>query len=414
MVRSFGVSFFGFFLAACISYGGSEATAAAISEENTTTSLPVDISSPTNASPIAQVQTPSFLYEAIAKATLPSSANGTMRASRTTEIKQWIASNGGDAIYQNYFNEYAPPSDQRKWYLAQTGDQSSSTLGYYYLTHPLTNGPDVVLYDCTMTTSFYSTDPTIQGLCGLSQWDAYELTGNVSYAHDLVSTADGFIAQSVDGQMEWHTPLVPAYGITKAPWISALSQSVAVSVLLRAYQYTGDHKYMDAATAAFRWMTVPVSQGGVVSNDIGTWLEEYPNQNPDGINGSVFNGNIWALFGVWDYYRVTGDSQALTLFNATIRTIKNNIEWYDLGYWNVYSHQDRISPVNGLYMQFIAQQMLAMYAITGDPFFQSLGAKWANDQATDTLFVHNMAQAFIRANPAPATTRRKSPSHKRS
>src|SRR5581483_6972327 len=95
------------------------------------------------------------------------------------------------------------------------------------------------------------------------------------------------------------------------------------------------------------------------------------------------------------YYRATGSVIAKALFDNDVKAIKKNMDWFDLGYWSVYSHQDRKSTVNGLYMQFIVQQMYAMARITGDPDFKALGEKWERDQATDALFVHSMAQAFV-------------------
>ncbi|HVW52337.1 MAG TPA: D-glucuronyl C5-epimerase family protein [Trinickia sp.] len=117
----------------------------------------------------------------------------------------------------------------------------------------------------------------------------------------MLRIADGFLASAVNGRIQWQIPTVPAFGITKAPWISAFTRSVAISTLLRAYQYTGATKYEDAATAAFYWLTAPVSQGDLKSDDIGTWLEEYPTQSEAVPNGHVFNGNVWPLFGVWNY-----------------------------------------------------------------------------------------------------------------
>ncbi|MGN6318229.1 D-glucuronyl C5-epimerase family protein [Trinickia sp.] len=342
---------------------------------------------------------PEAVYNAIARATLPEAATADQLAAREAQVKTFVASNGGDRIYEGYLAEYGPPPDKRHWYIAATEDTTTRQLGFYYITHPLTNGPDVAFIDCEATPVQLSIDPTLRGLCGLSQWDAYQMSGDKRYAQAMLKMADGFVAESANGKILWSMPVVPAFGITKAPWISALTQSVAISTLLRAYQYTGNQRYKNAATAAFRWLTVPVNRGGLRSTDIGTWLEEYPTQDSKMKNGHVLNGNIWALFGVWDYYRVTRDSKAKALFDAGVQAIKRNMDWFDLGYWSVYSHQDRVSTVNGLYMQFIVQQMYAIARITRDPFFDAIAHKWERAQATDALFVHNIALAFLAQTP---------------
>lgn len=343
--------------------------------------------------------TPESVYEAIARATLPEAGDADQLAGREALVKTFVASNGGDKIYEGYLAEYGPPPDKRHWYIASTADATKRTLGFYYMTHPLTSGPDVTYIDCEATPAQSAIDPTLRGLCGLSQWDAYQMTGDKNYARAMLKVADGFVAESIKGKILWDMPVVPAFGITKAPWISALTQSVAISTLLRAYQYTGKKRYRDTAMAAFHWLTVPVNRGGLLSTDIGTWLEEYPTQDQNMRNGHVLNGNIWALFGVWDYYRVTGNPKAKALFDKGVQAIKSNMNWFDLGYWGVYSHQDRVSPVNGLYMQFIVQQMYALARIADDPFFDDIGHKWERAQATDALFVHNIAQEFLAQNP---------------
>ena len=333
---------------------------------------------------------------AIAQATLPVGTDQATLNARAQSVAQFIASNGGDVIYTNYTEQYAVPKDVRQNYYVSTDDVTNPKLGYYYLSHPLDSAADTTWFDCTnVSAATMQASPTIQALCALSQWDAYTLTGDTQYANALVSAADKFISVSVQGQIQWTSTTVPLHGITSTPWISGLTQSVATSVLLRAYQYTGQQKYLDAATATYHWLTVPVSQGGVLSNDIGTWLEEYPTQVAGGTSSHVFNGDMWALFGVWDYYRVTKDGNAAALFLSGVQAIKNNMPWYDLDYWNVYSHLDRVRTVDAMYMQFIFQQVYALGYITGDSFFTNLGNKWNTDQWNDALFVHNIATTYL-------------------
>ncbi len=52
------------------------------------------------------------------------------------------------------------------------------------------------------------------------------------------------------------------------------------------------------------------------------WHEEYP--NPDYCH--VLNGMLYSLWGLWDYYAITGDTFALTLFLAGIRSIADNYQ----------------------------------------------------------------------------------------
>lgn len=180
----------------------------------------------------------------------------------------------------------------------------------------------------------------------------------------------------------------------KALWISEITQSLGVSLLLRAYQNTHDERYSKAASNAFRWLKLPISSGGVaITTSDGTWFEEYPDaKNPS----HVLNGHMWALFGIWDYFRATGDPTAKQMFLDGLRVIKGNIEKYDVGYWAVYVQTNRVDCVNGSYMAFIIQQLKVLHAISGDQFFDEYSRKWGRYQQEDAFFCVYGIKAIFR------------------
>ena len=57
----------------------------------------------------------------------------------------------------------------------------------------------------------------------------------------------------------------PEYHIYK-PWMSAFSQSRGLSILLRAWQITGDDKYLDSCKKALIPFTYDILDGGVTAN----------------------------------------------------------------------------------------------------------------------------------------------------
>jgi hypothetical protein len=343
---------------------------------------------------------PDDIYNRITIGTLGENAAPGDRDKRDAEVRDWVSSIGGDNWYRNYLANFAPPSNPLELYVAEHDGLSAKKLGYFYVHQPLTSADSATWFTCQP--SGLSQTATIIELCALSDWNAYILTGLAPYADATQMWANYIIRNSVNGQLQWHKD-VPARNL-KAPWISGLSQSLAVSVLLRAYEYSGNAVYLDAAKQAYHWLTVPLAQGGLQSSlPSGAWLEEYPDKkNPS----HVLNGNMWALFGVWDYYRVTRDPAALALFKSDIAAIKTEIPaWYDVGYWSAYDHLKPASMVTGMYQQFIIQQLYALYGITGDPFFKVTADKWSAYQATDALFIHMGVVQFLAANPALATAR---------
>ncbi len=197
-----------------------------------------------------------------------------------------------------------------------------------------------------------------------------------------------------NGRWEWDID-VDARGI-KAPWISGLTQSLGISLLLRAYQTTHNKAYLNTAQKALQWFKLPISKNGVAfQTNKGTWYEEYPNVKEP---SHVLNGHMWALFGLWDYYRVTGDKTVKKMFFDGISVIKENIKNYDLGYWVVYAGTNRLDAMKGNYMAFVIEQMKVLYAITGDQFFNTYSNKWADYQKNDAYFVHMAVENFLKSD----------------
>ncbi|NJP32587.1 D-glucuronyl C5-epimerase family protein [Micromonospora thermarum] len=54
------------------------------------------------------------------------------------------------------------------------------------------------------------------------------------------------------------------------------------------------------------------------------WLEEYP--VTPGVTGErVLNGHIFALYGVYDYWRLTADSRAVAIFDGAASTLRHHV-----------------------------------------------------------------------------------------
>ena len=97
----------------------------------------------------------------------------------------------------------------------------------------------------------------------------------------------------------------PYRQMLKAPWYSGLAQGNGLSLLVRAAQATGDSAFADERASRVSVVPASVSDGGVlVEDDRGhVWIEEYLVDPPS----HILNGFIWALWGVYDYARWTGE-----------------------------------------------------------------------------------------------------------
>ena len=190
--------------------------------------------------------------------------------------------------------------------------------------------------------------------------------------------ADWFVEhQAADGCWYAHNE-VPFYRLS-APWASAMAQGRVLSVLARAWQCTGDDKYIIAARRGLAVFSVPVEQSGIVAAYDGhVTYEEYPARPAP----HVLNGMIFALFGLWDLVRAQpDDAQAAAIFERGAATVEALLPRYDCGWWSLYDlyHLEVSTPRNPAtahYHDIHIQQLNVLHAITGREAFAVVGRRW--------------------------------------
>lgn len=124
-----------------------------------------------------------------------------------------------------------------------------------------------------------------------------------------------------------------AYEGQPVPWWSAMAEGQAVSVLIRAYAITRKPGYLAAATLALATFTRPISLRGVEGSLGGdNWYEEYLSP----AHPHVLNGMIYAMMGPYEYWRLTGKSQALDIWNVGVKALADNLHRFDSGSWSYY------------------------------------------------------------------------------
>lgn len=164
----------------------------------------------------------------------------------------------------------------------------------------------------------------------LAHWNIH-----ITELHDskvvLLSIADWLVNHQVNnGAWLYHHDSV--FGI-KAPWVSAMAQGEALSVLARAYAITHQADYMDVGNKAITLFERDVLSGGVVRrlNNGGLFFEEVPSDPPS----YILNGFLYALFGLYDWKSIAPEP-AQTLLASGLNSLNQVLKQYDLGYWSRY------------------------------------------------------------------------------
>lgn len=112
----------------------------------------------------------------------------------------------------------------------------------------------------------------------------------------------------------------------RAPWISGIAQGLALGLFSHLYYKTNDKKYLHIANSIFKSYKIPIEKGGFVRYyEDSVLFEEYPTKEFNG----VFNGSAVATLALWDYYLISKNEEALSLFRKYIKWLENNIYKYE-------------------------------------------------------------------------------------
>ena len=136
----------------------------------------------------------------------------------------------------------------------------------------------------------------------------------------------------------------------------------------------GERRYLEAAQFAFRAFDRDLREGGGARRDEAgdLWLEEYPTDPPC----HVLNGFIFALWGVLDLYRATGDGAAGEMYRGCVDTLRKNIGQYEGMYWSKYHvfTKDNVSPD---YHLIHVMQLQVIAELNSDTVLADTAKRWA-------------------------------------
>jgi len=136
-----------------------------------------------------------------------------------------------------------------------------------------------------------------------------------------------------------------------SPWLSAMAQGHAISLLSRFYAISRKDKYILSAAQGLKPFEMSVSEGGVRSQFLNfsnlVWYEEYPT-HPYSLH--VLNGFLYSLFGIYDFLSVCSFDEiieknslvqiyyekALILYASGLRSLNSMLSMFDTGMRSFY------------------------------------------------------------------------------
>jgi len=170
-----------------------------------------------------------------------------------------------------------------------------------------------------------------------------------------------------------HHFTLPFYGPI-APWISGMAQGVAISFLLRMQPYLTDANITECAEKAMNVFYHPVHEQGVVTHfrDGGISFEEFPTTP----QSQVLNGHMFAMIGIHDFAATFREKRAVELFDLAVTGLKNNLDLYDTGFWNLYDLHPSRRLASPMYIKVHVQLLTILSELTGEQYFLKTAKKW--------------------------------------
>ena len=133
----------------------------------------------------------------------------------------------------------------------------------------------------------------------------------------------------------------------------------------------------DAITSVVQTFKLSTSEGGVVFRDKekNLWIEEYLVNPPT----HILNGFIWGLWGLYDYWLQSKDTDAKAVFDKFVKTLRSNIDRYDTGYWSLYElSQNRLKMLaSPFYHNLHVVQLRILTEMTGINYFKEVAQRWS-------------------------------------
>jgi D-glucuronyl C5-epimerase C-terminus len=176
--------------------------------------------------------------------------------------------------------------------------------------------------------------PNTVACYGLACWNQYLIASDDRWCCAFLYQARWLVEHEVLIAKDWSGWPIPVPHPdmpTPGSWLSALAQGNAISVLVRAYELTGEEPFLVVARRAASTFARDIFDGGVCApvGENGIFFEEvaiYPAAHH-------LNGFIQSLFGLYDYLALTGDEQVGQLIERSLETLHCLFHEFDTGHW---------------------------------------------------------------------------------
>lgn len=221
-------------------------------------------------------------------------------------------------------------------------------------------------------------NPTVIAQQGMRRLDSYVQTDDryhLRQARKFVRALDKLSRGS--DKRRWQ-PHQYDLGVHESGWVNSNSHGLVLSFLSRFHELTGSEQRLADAELMLRgfeqregnrrWIS-KVTQRGYI------WFEHWP----EGRFDHTLNAHINALFGLYDYWRITGSPLAEQYFLGGARTVRDKLHRFrQKGDLSRYSLRKRTGTLH--YHETHIEQLRILARMTGDDWFDRQADRFERDE----------------------------------
>ncbi|MHA1677510.1 MAG: D-glucuronyl C5-epimerase family protein [Promethearchaeota archaeon] len=225
----------------------------------------------------------------------------------------------------------------------------------------------------------------------LSNYSKFIKTRNIKYKKSFLKHAEWlknnltYIGNYAYFKHTWKMNIV-GYKFKKPyDWASCMPQGMVISVFIRAYSITKERRYLELCKKLINSFEVDYrKKGGILEIDKqgNYWYLEFPAKIK---HARVLNGMIFALLGLYEYWKYTKDKKAKYLFDKGVKTLKENIHKFNLKtpLFNYSRYDDgKIFYSGKRYHEKVhIPQLKILYKLTNNKIFMYYYQKWQKNKS---------------------------------
>lgn len=217
-------------------------------------------------------------------------------------------------------------------------------------------------------------NPVTVAQLGLGAWTLAKSDG--AWQPVAETAAEWLVAQLDDrGRIPYLFPMRHTFALDP-PWLSAMAQGEAASLLVRVGARRDEREFVAAASAAVRPLLSEASELVAPTPD-GPVLQEYPTSPA----AHVLNGWVFALWGLYDVACVDPTARVVAAaFDVGVDTLARRVHLYRA--WPRWSRYDLFphplpNVASPFYHRLHVAQLQALQAIAPRPEIESELSRWA-------------------------------------